>query len=327
MAWQDELDKLDKDLSLGRVRPDEYRRRRDELLASASSTPVVHRRNQRQNAGSIANAFTGGPAPVERDAEVTQQVALTPEQKAGWQAAHPDTPQIIDAPASLPAAPMHGSEIFSLSTTSVGKPGPRWPRFVIAVLVLALIAGATWWFAFRSGDEPAAANAQQQTSATDGQFTIDMVPIPVADTPLSTSGVLSVDQAQIYGLIVPDEANYLVQGGAEKIFYRWAGTSTMNYAIFAVQTRDSAAASRLAGKMIERGKQFGLQPAAVPDLPSGVTAAKAFGPKQAIGEAVYTSGRMAVRIVMVQTGPNNEHLLETATQKAVASTVRTIPLR
>src|SRR3954454_6801121 len=101
MAWQDDLRELDEALSAGRIKADEYRKRRDDLLAAASSNPVVTRRIQRHRPTSIANAFSsgepkeGGDLRTDDAADVTQQVAVT-ERKPDWEAA---PPQVIDSTA------------------------------------------------------------------------------------------------------------------------------------------------------------------------------------------------------------------------------------
>jgi hypothetical protein len=135
-----------------------------------------------------------------------------------------------------------------------------------------------------------------------------------------------VDQAQIYGLIQPDEASYLVSGGAEKIYYRWAGTSALSYGVYAVQTKDAPAANALTNKAFERGKQVGVAPTTVPELPQGVIVGEVFGPNSAIAEATYTSGRMSVRVRIVQTGPNNDRELQRAIQQSVAVIVKALPV-
>ncbi|MET0133878.1 MAG: hypothetical protein ABW215_09830 [Kibdelosporangium sp.] len=315
MAWQDELNSLDEELSSGRIQADEYRRRRDELLAAASSNPVGLRRIHRQQQQSIADAFNSDQG------EVTQQVDV----KSNWQSRPPDrnvAPMAAQPPPprnNQPPQPMQGSEVFGLAVNAPGK-SRRWPRFVIAVVVLALVAGGTWWFAFRDRSAPATDTAAQQS----GEFTLDRVPLP-PDVPLSTAGVLTVDQAQVYTLVLPDEASYLKEGGAEKIFYRSAASGNLTFLTFAVQTKDSATARGLAEKMVGRGKDKGMVDAPVAGTPDGVVTTKVLGPKSAIYEAAYASDRMAVRLVVIQGGPNQERQLETATQGMVEATVKSIP--
>ncbi|GAB3913898.1 hypothetical protein GCM10029964_124260 [Kibdelosporangium lantanae] len=332
MAWQDDLRELDEALSAGRIKAEEYRRRRDDLLAAASSNPVVTRRIQRHRPTSIANAFTGGE-PKEGDlqtdgaAEVTQQVAVN-EKKTDWEAAPPKVVDSTSYATNTPPPVMQGSELFGLTSTSgtATTSRPRWPRFVIAVVVLVLVAGVTWWFAFRDpGTKPAPTNTQPAAAGQADQFTLDRLPSPLPDVPLSTSGVVTVDQAQIYSLIQPDEAGYLAAGGTEKIFYRWAGTNALSYAVYVAQAKDPAGATALSGKAVARAKGIGLTPATVPDLPKGVTVNEVFGPASAIAEVTYTSGRMAVLIRILQTGPNNERELQHAVQQSAGVIVKALP--
>jgi hypothetical protein len=329
MAWQDELNSLDEELSAGRIKPDEYRRRRDELLAAASSSNQIGlRRGHRQQPPSIANAFNGDANPKSQG-DVTQQVKI-PSPAPAWQATPPppsdapppNAPRPITSP---PTPPVQGSEVFGLSMSGPSASRKPWPKFVIAVLVLALVAGGIWWFAFRSGDEPDPAVAGAPNTAAD--FTVDRVPNPT-DVPLTTSGVLTVDQAQIYNLLKPAEAAYLSEGGTERIFYRGVTAGNVGYLIFVFQTKDTATGKQLAQRIVDVSKANGHEVGAISDAPAGVTTTKLVVDKAAILEAVYPADRAAVRVVLLQTGEVDEGQLANALRRATSNTVRAInPVR
>ncbi|MFI9810807.1 hypothetical protein [Saccharothrix variisporea] len=83
MSWQDDLRQLDTALAEGRISPDDYRRRRDELLAGASSAPP---------------AQPGAPAPASPFGQPFRWEAQPPA------ATNPDATQVVGNPAG-PANP------------------------------------------------------------------------------------------------------------------------------------------------------------------------------------------------------------------------------
>jgi hypothetical protein len=308
MAWQDELNSLDQELSSGRIRAEEYRRRRDELLAAASSNPVSLRRLHRQQQPSIANAFQPEVEGVPPQVDLTQ---------AQWEA-KPPSPQRTQALNAGPVPPVRGDEVFGLAIDATAK-RRKWPQFVVAIVVLALVAGAVWWFALRDTTPDNAPAAAPTTG-----LSLDKVPNPT-DVPLSTAGVLTVDQAQVYNLLKPDEAANLSTGGVEKIYYRGATAGSVGYLVYAFQTKDSATGKQLSEKIVKFGKDTARQDAGVAGLPDGVTAAKLITQEAAIFDAVYPIDSGAVRIVLLQTGQVDERQLSNSLKRAVDRTVQSLP--
>jgi hypothetical protein len=343
MGWQDELNSLDQELSAGRIQADEYRRRRDELLATASSSSVEVRRVHRKQGPSIANAFTGTGEPKSNDADITQRVGVPPQEPAkaaGWQAMQPAPQARVPAEPPPPPpgplsqifpptqAPMQGSEVFSQDTATSKK----WPRYVIAVVVLALVAGLTWFLAFRPADSgstaappPSSEPAPAPAPVTD-TLSIDKLPNPT-DLPLSTSGILTVDQAQLYNMIKPDEASYLVDSGTEKILCRAVTSGNLSYVLFAFQVKGEQGGEALAAKIVDRNKNLGMTDAGITGLPSGVTALTVVGEKATLSEAVYGNGRVTVRIVIQQTSPGDRGQLNNAIRRSVDLTTKSIAVK
>ncbi|MCE7005000.1 hypothetical protein LWC34_19525 [Kibdelosporangium philippinense] len=326
MSWQDELQSLDDQLSAGTIRAEEYRKRRDELLAAASSGAVSLRRVQRQKSPSIAkpsiaNAFNGDTKPdTSKTADVTQQV-----QPVGWNATRPaqhqqQPPMGMQPPSGPP--PIIGSEVFSTPPTGPAKKS-RVPKFVIAVVVLALVAAGTWWFAFSGGKDDESPLTVPQTTAPSSDLSIDKLPNPT-DSPLSTSGVLTVDQLQTYNIIRPDEAAYLSATDLQKVYFRNVIIGTLNYQMFAYQTQTDTGGQRIVSSAVERGKRANMVPASYEGLPAKVTLTKILNDGAAIYEAVYPIERGAVRLVILQTGPNNERQLATTMKRVIETTTASI---
>jgi hypothetical protein len=354
MGWQDELSSLDEDLSAGRIQAEEYRRRRDELLAAASSSSIEVRRMHRKQGPSIANAFTGDAKSIDTSANTTQRAGVPdeptapadaprPPAKSNWQVLQPapqarkpsGPPQPQPRPSSA-QPPMQGSEVFGPG--AAGPPTRRiWPRYVIAVVVLALVAGLTWWLVFRPGNITAAGptpssqprsqpEQQAPTPQVDTQLSVEKLPNPT-DLPLSTSGELTVDQAQLYNMIRPDEAGYLVEAGTEKIFCRTVTSGNLSYVLFAFQTEDARGGEALAKRIVERNKGLGMTDAALPGLPAEVTALTVVGEKSTLSEAIYGNGKVTVRIVIQQTSPGDRSQLNNAVRRSIDLTTKSISVK
>lgn len=185
MTWQDELQKLDAELASGRISADDYRRRRDEVLAGSASAP---QQPQPQQQGPFAPPFRWDSAPPQQGApnpDATQVV--TPQQQAPQPPSNPDATQVVtggargDAdrtqfvrPVQQPqqqggwqsqppiGAPPWGQDggFGPVSDPTPGwiaqgpevfdesKSGGKGKIFAIigVVLVIALIGGGVWWF-------------------------------------------------------------------------------------------------------------------------------------------------------------------------------------
>jgi hypothetical protein len=315
MAWQDELNSLDEALSAGRIPAEEYRRRRDELLAAASSNPVGMRRVHRQQPSSIANAFN---AEAKQEDEVTQQVEV-PE--TAWEAKPPNNhtgPPALPPRDFVQVAPKQGAEVFGLAVS--GPSGKRrWPRFVVAIVVLALIAGVTWWFAFRDKSSPAAAPPSGAQ-----QISVDILPNPT-DVPLSYSGTLTVDQLQIYNMAQPEEAAFLVEAGTDKIFYRGVTANNLIYHTYVYQAKDDVASRTLMAKIVDRNKRIGMTNVTVDGAPGKVTAQQVFSATTGVYDATYVSGRDTIHLIVQQGAPHDEQKLAGALKRTIDAVTRVIP--
>lgn len=312
MAWQDELNSLDEELSSGRIRADEYRRRRDELLAAASSNPVSLRRIHRQQPPSIANAFNGDSA------DVTQQVDLS---KAQWETKPPDPRQ--QAPRQMlanPAPPMQADEVFGLAANATAPNRKKWPRFVAAIAVLAVLAAGIWFFALRNKSGPEAV-----ANPPAAQISLERLPNPT-DAPMTYSGVFTVDQAQVYNLLKPDEAATLVQAGSKRILFRGVSQGNLVFHTFAYETATTDIARGLTTSAMDRNKRVGMVEATGTGVQQGVNVVKSLGDKSAVIEAIYPTANATIRVMVVQTGPNDERQLSDAIRRGVDAAVKAFPI-
>ncbi|RSM69051.1 hypothetical protein DMH04_46475 [Kibdelosporangium aridum] len=160
-------------------------------------------------------------------------------------------------------------------------------------------------------------------AAASSELSIDKIPNPT-DSPLSTSGVLTVDQAQTNNIIRPDEAAYLSATDLQKIYFRNIVIGNLSYQLFAFQTQTDTGGARIVSGALERGKRASMVPASMEGLPPKVTLTKILNDGAAIYEAVYPIERGAVRLVVLQVGPNNERQLISSMKRMVDLTTMSI---
>jgi hypothetical protein len=319
MSWQDELKSLDNELSAGRIPAEEYRRRRDELLAAASSNPVSLRRIQRKQPVSIANAFNGESKDPDTPPQRIQQPAAAWRAEAPPQANGPHPGQ-----AAPPVLPKQGAEVFAPGG------GPRkarkWPRIVVAVVVLALIAGGVWWFVVSPGSSPQAAAPVTENGqpAEREMLGVESLPTP-GDVPLSYSGTLTVDQLQVYQMATPEEAALFADAGTDQVYYRGVTSGNLQYHINAYRTKDTSTSRDLMAKLVERNKRIGMQDVAVSSVPPKVKTQQLFTENTGVYEAVYVSGRAMVRITIAQSVPLADDKLAGAMRRTVDAVTRSVP--
>ena len=289
MDWQERLRRLDERRAGNKLTAAEYRRQRDEILAEASSRSAGPR-------GRVTSPMDG---PTMRTTPVTPV----------WSPAPPPRPPGAASP------PLAGEELFA--TAKPRRAGRRMLALFVVIL-FSLISGTVWWLVFRA-DQPSASDGSANAA-----LTIEMLPNPT-DAPLSTSGVLSVDQAVANGLASKDDAATLTGRGTEKIFYRAVVVGDTAYQIYAYQTRDPNGGKALAADLVERGRRQGMADAGI-TIATGVTTLRVTAPAGAILEAVYPSHGIAVRVSVSQTKQIDEAKLAAALEHAALTTVMAIPV-
>jgi hypothetical protein len=187
MSWQDELAQLDSALASGQISADEYRTRRDRVIAQASGQSVPEQPQQPQQGGDPTQVFrpvnpqTQQPPVGDR----TQIVSGNPVPQfpprpvpPPWETHQPQQPNMSPPPwanEELPPEfgqqswPRQGPEVFE--EKSGGGAGKTVGIIVAVVLVLALAGGAVWFFGFRDKGNDQADNGGGGTSQTQEKTT------------------------------------------------------------------------------------------------------------------------------------------------------------
>ncbi|GLZ41272.1 hypothetical protein [Actinokineospora sp. NBRC 105648] len=173
MQWQDDLRELDARLAAGRMSAGEHRRRRDEVLAEASSTT-----------GRIpGSAF---------------QSAVPPQ--PGW-------PPPNDVPQALPVPQPHfdGEAVF---TTATPQRGPG--RLVVVAVVAAIAVGAAVWWAVSRGDKPEAAAPVAVSPAAELVVKLPALPGTVVSQPAVLPATLGPQLGLYARGVAPEDSSGLV---------------------------------------------------------------------------------------------------------------------
>lgn len=100
MSWQDELSELDRTLAEGRISADDYRRRRDELLASASSGSGPAQPQGQQGQGPFAPPFRWEATPPQQQPPANPDATQVVQ---GGKPVNPDATQVVSGGARPPA--------------------------------------------------------------------------------------------------------------------------------------------------------------------------------------------------------------------------------
>jgi hypothetical protein len=292
MSWEEELRQLDDALAAGKVSASKHRKRRDEILAEASS------------AQSSALPASG----------VLSRAAWRPVRQARRPVAAPSLPQ-----PSQPITPTQAQEMFVTSRPATGR---RWLGVLAAVLVLALAAGVTWWFGFRQ-DEPGTPAAGSTSSAQPRQGGgIDELRLP--GTADDRNGKFSVQRALELKVLSPLEADLLKQSGITEVTYVGASEGDYRYLVYAYPSVDPDAARATTGVVAHIHEQIGLTEAPIV-VPDGVQAVELRNAKAAVVRALYTSGNTTVQLAVLQEPAGDPAALESAFKRAVALAVDKLP--
>jgi nucleoid-associated protein YgaU len=210
MSWQDELAQLDSALASGQISADEYRTRRDRVIAQASgqSTPEAPQQPQQQGGDPTqvfrpVNPQTQPPAFGDRtqvvsgqggdrtqvvgqgDADKTQIVPNNPVPQfpprpapPPWETHQPQQQNMSPPPwANEELPPEFGQQSWPRQGPEVfeeksgGGTGRTVGIIVAIVLVLALAGGAVWFFGFRDKGGNQAGNGGGGTNQSQGEKT------------------------------------------------------------------------------------------------------------------------------------------------------------
>lgn len=132
MTWQDELRQLDEALAEGRVSAEDYRNRRDQLLASAAS--VAPRAGDKGSTDSAKEPGTGSPFPppfrwnAETPAETTQVIGAVAGEDAEPTPGDSDRTQVVPGETTqVVHRPPTGDPAHPGPPSAPGQPAPGQP--------------------------------------------------------------------------------------------------------------------------------------------------------------------------------------------------------
>lgn len=280
---------------------------------------------------------TTDATPESNGTESTRTEAVDPP-KPQAQPQHPPVPPAAQLPQPVPSVippgpprpapgpawtpPVQGETVFA-NTRPTNR--GRTALLIIAVVVLlAAVGGGAWWLL--RGDRPAPADPTPAAPTPAQELSLERLPSP-GDALLSTTGVVTVDQAKTLNLTKPEAVAPLTDAGTEKIYFRAVQDGNLTYQLFAMQTGDDAGGRTLAESLASLAKDAGMVDAGVTGLPDGVTASKAIGADAVLVEAVYPTDRGAVRIVLLQSGQLDEQQVADALRRVVEQAAGSMAVR
>ena len=298
MTWQEDLRQLDARLANGDIGAADYRRTRDEILAEASSGNQANGTESPKdglwtsaNPSAQDEKTTETPAPGETtvvvrvdapDEEKTQIVTADqleqPTRPVG-PAGPPPPPQ--SWPAPIPGqfqqrpAPIQGQEVFASSGGS-GK----WLRWVIPLVIVALVAAGLWWFVFRDDStQPQAENPPPSSTSQTEEPEAPAVPsiddvagsVPaLPGEPKADNGPMTTAEALQLGLLNEAYATLLQDNGASELVYQKSTQDRLGYQVAAApveQPGDAAQLTELMTAYLEEAGFAAADPAESMGLP------------------------------------------------------------
>ncbi len=298
MTWQEDLRQLDARLANGDIGAADYRRTRDEILAEASSGNQANgTESPKEGLWTSANPSaqdektTESPAPGETtvvvrvdapDEEKTQIVTADqleqPTRPVG-PAGPPPPPQSWPAPTpgQFPQrpAPIQGQEVFAAS----GGSG-RWLRWVIPVVIVALVAAGLWWFVFRDDstqpqaeNPPPSSTSQTEEPEEPAAPSIDEVAgsVPaLPGTPKADNGPMTTAEALQVGLLNEAYATLLQDNGVSELVYQKSTRDNLGFQVAAAPVEkpgDAAQLTELMTAYLEEAGFAAAEPAESGGLP------------------------------------------------------------
>ena len=368
MTWQESLRQLDLRLANGDISANEYRRTRDEILAEASSNSAADAKqdpwvavpatggatengseNGSENAEAEAQQDPGETTivvktdQVEEDTQIVSGDAIRPAAATAATAA-PATPSTPAAPvlpppppppagpvapdvrqAPYPVAPIQGHEVFAEASSNKGG---VLTRFLVPLLILAVVGAGVWWFVIRdSGEDPAGASpppsTQAQEEKLDGAAVADLLP-ELPGKANANNGELALDRARELKLFTQNYATLLGDNGAEQIVYRGAVGRGVGYLLVASpvgSAQDAAGVVEATTAHLERAG-FKEAPEVSPGDPRVITRTD-----QAFRTfiAVYSSGNVWVQLNVSGAPDGDEQELRTEFQKVLGTLTERLP--
>jgi hypothetical protein len=335
MTWQESLRQLDARLAQGEISANEYRKSRDEILAEASSGSAPQPLEDLWASASPKVAEEADAVSAEttivvemnqtqtEEDEPTQVVpaAAIPAQQQWTSIAMPDQPAPQDVRV-MPqrVAPVQEQDVFAVVPS---KRGSGLVRFVVPILILAVIGAGVWWFVSR-GDDGKAAAEPTRNSTTDKAPTSDQVAGKLPELPGTASagnGTLSVDRAQELKLFTPAYAKLVADNGASEIVYRGAVRPGFAYMLVASPSADAAKLVDVTSDHLERAG-FAQDKSASKDGPPVITRTD-----QVFRTfiSIYRAGDVWVQLNVSGPPDGDEKALRTEFEKVLGSLTERLP--
>jgi hypothetical protein len=284
MTWQEDLRQLDARLANGDIGAADYRKTRDEILAEASSG------NQATGTESPKDGLWTSANPSAQD-EKTAETAAPGETTVVVRVDTPDEEktQIVTAdqleqqtrpvgPAAPPQpwlgpppgqfqqrpAPIQGQEVFAQSSGGAS----RWLRWVIPVLILALVAGGLWWFVFRDDSPPPQAENPPPSSTSQSEEpeepaapSLDELAGLVPTLPgevEADSGPMTTAEALEAELLNPEYATLLEDNGVSEFIYQKSTRENVAFQVAVAPVKQPGNASELTELMTSYLQEAGF---------------------------------------------------------------------
>lgn len=260
MTWQEDLRQLDARLAAGDIGAADYRRTRDEILAEASSGNQANGTESPKeglwtstNPSAQDEKTTETPAPgettvvvrVDAPDEEKTQIVTADQLEQPTRPVGPAGPPPQPWPGPMPGqyqqrpAPIQGQEVFAQASS--GGSG-KWLRWVIPVVIVALVAAGLWWFVFREDSPPP--QAENPPSSTSQSEEPEEPEVPSIDElagsvptlpgePKADNGPMTTAEALELGLLNPTYATLLEDNGANELVFQKSTRDNLGFQVAA----------------------------------------------------------------------------------------------
>lgn len=315
MTWQDELRRLDDELADGMISDAEYRRRSEDLIATASAVPAkplthrpVSQRQATEGHYTDQEAAKADSPPRPEPPEPRREVPRTPQPRrpeptrAPEPAREPATAVPPSPEVTLPphaaAQPAHESLLDDAFTRS---PPSRRTRHTLVLgagaLTVIVAAAAVWFFAFRQPTPDAAAPTTGPARPTAA------VPIPnglaarmnhLPGRRVSSRDTIDVGRLDGLGICSGRATKALRNQGVSRALYLTSLDGAKSFSVTVVPHRSAASAHRTSRDVLATQHRLRLADSDRMGLPPSVSVLARAGTGGTRLRAVYTSGTASV---------------------------------
>ncbi|MEU6641404.1 hypothetical protein ABZ863_02530 [Saccharomonospora sp. NPDC046836] len=331
MTWQERLRRLDAELAAGTISHDQHRRRREDILAEASGSPLVSPpATPHDNPDGAPRWQAANPAAsAQLNPQPSAQAAVPPSQ----QPTTPALPQKVN-PAALLAtsrpttAPSPADTELTMPISRLHVPPPpipaenrgrtrTWLLISLGVfLALAAIIGGAWWLGRGDTTDPAPG---QETSTQQDVALEDRLPV-LPGQPNPQNSTVAVRRGADLGLYTEQTAALLTRNGAQEVLYRASADGPTAYFLLAIPMASPDAARNTAQQMRDSALGAGYTRSSAPDD----TLTGELGERTLAG-TWYASGDVAVNLWVSQPLPATAADLSEPLTAVVAELRRVLP--